>query len=89
MTTTAPTNTLAPGIYRDRDGDTWAITADQRALQLSQRSATESHGFLQGAMPTSEIVIQARYGLNDAAKVASAYAPLTPLHLFGQEGTTA
>ncbi|UDL14809.1 hypothetical protein SEA_GRETCHEN_35 [Microbacterium phage Gretchen] len=78
------TDTLAPGIYRDRDGDTWAVTADQRALQLSQRSAADSHGFLHGAMPTSEIAFQVRYGLNDAAEVARDFAPFTPIHLFGK-----
>lgn len=76
------TTDIAPGIYRDRDGDVWAITSDQRALQLSQASAARVPGYEGGALPSEQIAVQARFGLNDARTLARHFAPLTPLHIF-------
>ena len=67
------TTTPAPGIYRDRDGDAWAVTSDLRAVQLSQSGS---------AFPSSDIADQARHGLTEAASIARLFAPLTPLHIF-------
>lgn len=83
MNETTETTDIAPGIYRDRDGDTWVILADMRALQLSQRPHPEFN-FDGGPLPVAAIADHARRGGVRAEALASVFGPLIPRHVFGE-----
>ncbi|QDF14207.1 hypothetical protein SEA_GARDENSTATE_34 [Microbacterium phage GardenState] len=76
--------TITPGVYLDREGDTWAVLADGFTLQLSQRepAADALHAHHGGALPVAAIAEHARHGGVRVELVALAFGPLTPLHLF-------